>query len=384
VAVTTRPRPSSELLVLAALLASLLPGGIHSAAAQSAVPTTVVALGTAVEVSDGWQITVTDATLHPLAADAGPATPSLLVASLLVQNLASPARYFPTSRLQLTSDSSSAWRLTLCRGVEASLELSPQIPPQGTAAGALCWRAESGAAGPMLLSWDTGTDARVAFALDPVAGTEVRSAGTAATNASAPGLRRDDAAARRPTSAGASTVVQGTPPAARGVNSTGGEGTRAIGPVGQGGGGGSSAAISQGGAAPCQLYPSGSQPNTTVADDHARPFALQCPRTGTSSSGNAGVATCQLYASASQPNNSSIATGTGVALREATSAAPPCPLVSGGGRGATSDSVPACRLYPSADQPAQSSYGVGNYPLTPVPQPTVAIPPGGRLAGTHC
>src|SRR5215213_9559715 len=133
--------PRISLLVVAALLGSVLLGGIHSARAQSSGPPAAYSAGTAVDVGDNWRVTVGAATIHAVPPDAAPAAPpALLATSLLVQNLAAQPRHFPTYRVRLLNASGAAFQDAWCRGLDQALELAPAIPPNGTATGAVCWQ----------------------------------------------------------------------------------------------------------------------------------------------------------------------------------------------------------------------------------------------------
>jgi len=132
-----------------------------------------------VDVGDSWRVTVGAVTIHAVALDAEPtAPPSLLATSLIVQNMATQPRSFPTYRLHMLSASGVAFQDTWCRDVDQSLELAPELPPDGTATGALCWKFPSADTAQVVLAWDpafgSASEQRVAFALYPVISAESR------------------------------------------------------------------------------------------------------------------------------------------------------------------------------------------------------------------
>jgi len=386
----SRP-PQTGLLVVVALLGSLLLSGIHSARAQDGTPAAAYPAGTAVDVGDSWQLTVGAVTIHTVSPDAeSTPPPALLATSLVVQNVATQPRSFPTYRLHLTSATGVVFQDTWCRDVDQSLELAPEIPPNGTATGALCWRVQSADTAQVVLAWDPAVgsaDQRVVFALDPIMSAESRIV-PARTPSPAPllGAIGDATGPGRAGLSGPSGAPCG-PSYSLNADSSGSYSTLACGARSYGD---SSGVGSLGwGARPCQLYPSANQPSVSAPLAGLGTPVAQCPTTGGGASWNAGVSSCQLYPSASQPSSSSstgsTALGTGAPLTAAISAAPPCPLAGGGGVGSINGGAPACRLYYSGSQPSTSTYGQNIFPvLTPVAAPTVAVPPGGALAGSSC
>jgi hypothetical protein len=385
--------PRTGLLVVAALLGSVLLGGIHSARAQGGSPPAAFSAGTAVEVGDSWRVTVGAATIHAVPPDAEPtAPPALLATSLTVQNLATQPRHFPTYRVHVLSASGAAFQDAWCRGVDQALELVPAIPPDATATGALCWKYPSADTAQVIVAMDPAggstPDQRVAFALDPVISTASRSAATPAPSP-APLLQGNgDAPDRGGVGVSAPSGAQCSSAYAYSANSSGSYSTC---PTGSTRGGASSGAALQGTGAPaCQLYPSGTQPSGSFIDTSPGLYYQQCAGSAPSS-WNAGVSPCQLYPSASQLSSSSTTNhGSGIPLEAPASTAPPCPLAGGGGTRSVNGGAPACRLYPSGSQPSTSTFAVPPFSanffgLTPVALPTtVPTPPGGMLAGSIC
>jgi hypothetical protein len=380
--------PWMPLFVVVGLLGAGYLGGIRSAGAQGGGPPAAYSAGTAVEVADRWQVTVGAATILAEA----PTSPPLLVISLNVQNLASQPRHFPTYRLRALTASGATLRDTWCQNSESSLELSPQIPPSGTASGAVCWTLPSADVDQIALIVDAALGSAqegAAFTLYSERSTVARSVPTP-TQPPAPRLDEfpavpDSGSAERP----APSSAQCLPAYSLYADSSGSYSTAACSTGSSAGSGtGDSPGVVGlgGGAPPCQLYPSGLQPATANTGPARAPLA--CPTTGGGASWNAGVSACQLYPSASQPSSTSITTtGPGSPLTAATSAAPTCPLAGGGGGASTSGGAPACRLYASGSQPSISTSSLGTAPspaFTPVAVPTVPIPPRGALAGASC
>jgi hypothetical protein len=382
-----------NLVVVAALLGSVLLGGIHSARAQSSSPPTAYSAGSAVEVGDSWRVTVGVATIHAVPPDAEPAASSALLAtSLTVQNLTTQPRQFPTYRVHLLNASGAAFQDAWCGGVEQALELVAAIPPNGTATGSLCWKYPSADTAQVIVAMDlapgSAPDQRVSFALDPVISTASRIAPTPAPSP-APLLQGNgDATDRGGVGVSAPSGAQCSSAYAHSANSSGSYSTCASGSSRSGGN--TNTALLGRGAPACQLYPSGTQPSGSFIDTSPGLYYQQCAGSAPGS-WNAGVSPCQLYPSASQLSSSSTTNhGSGIPLEAPASTAPPCPLAGGGGTSSVNGGAPACRLYPSGSQPSTSTFAVPPFSanffgLTPVALPTtVPTPPGGMLAGGIC
>ena len=131
--------PWTSLSVTVGLLGTVLLGGVHSARAQGDTPAASYSTETAVDIGDGWRVTVGAVTIHTATPDAAARAPSWpLAASLTVQNLAAQPRPFPTDRLHLWSTRGAEFRDTWCRN-EQSLEMVPILATNETATGVLCW-----------------------------------------------------------------------------------------------------------------------------------------------------------------------------------------------------------------------------------------------------
>jgi len=378
------------LLVVIALLGPIFLGGTHSARAQDGDPAAVYPAGAVVDVGDSWRLTVSAVTVDASSPDAGATTPQpLLAASLTVDNLASQPRNFPTYRVHLLSASGVTFADTWCAGAGQSLEVAPAIPPNGTATGTLCWTLPSADTAPVVLAVDAALSVaapRVTFALNPVKSTPVPSLPTPTPSPAVllPALASD--AERGPADRSEPSGGQCSQAYSLYANANGSYNVPVCGTPGISGGASNRPAVPVGAAVPCQLYPSGAQPSGAGAISGST--SPQCPSTSAGSGWNTNVIPCQLYPSASQPGGSSTSSiGTGARLQAAASAAPPCPLAGGAGGSSTNGGVPACRLWASGAQPSTSTYGTGTTPLnlvTPVAAPTVALPPGGALAGAPC
>ncbi len=381
-------QPRTSLLVVAALLGAVLPGGIHSTRAQSSNPSAPYSAGTPVDVGDNWRVTVGAAAIHAAPPDSEPAGPSALLAtSFVVQNMAPQPRSFPTYRVHLLNASGAAFADVWCSGVDQALELVPAIPANGTATGALCWRLPSADMDRVVVAMDpapgSAPDQRVVFALDPVITTASPIASPLAPRPAPPGQGRTDTTdpaavpVTQPSAAGCSSAY-GLYSSSSGTYSTcATDSTRS--------GGTSGVPLLGSGAPPCQLYPSAVQPSGHFTDPGPGLYQLTCASTAPGSLGNAGVSICQLYPSGSQPSNSSTTTlGSATPLQAATSAAPACSLAGGGGATSTNGGAPPCRLYVSGSQPSTSTYAIPPFTLTPVAPPTVPVPSGGTLAGSTC
>jgi hypothetical protein len=387
-----RPTRTSPIVV-AALLASVLLGGIHSARAQGGSSPAAVSAGTPVEVGDNWRVSVAAATIHTFPPDAEPAaSPALVAATLSVQNLGAQPRQFPTYRVHLVNAAGAAFQDAWCGGVAPALEVAPAVPPNEITTGALCWTVPSADTAPLSVAVDpalgSAADQRVAFALDPVIRTEARLAATPAPSPAPLLAGSGDTTDHGATGWSAPSGGQCASAYGLSANGSGTYSTCAPGSIRSGGN--TNTALLGRGAPACQLYPSGTQPSGAYTDTAAGLYYLQCAGTA-GGSWNAGVSPCQLYPSASQLSSSSTTNlGSASPLTAAVSTAPPCPLAGGGGTSSVNGGAPACRLYVSGSQPSTSTFAVPPFDpnffgLTPVAVPTTApVPPGGRLAGSIC
>ncbi len=123
-----------------ALLCCALLDLVRSVYAQASLPGTPYPPGVPADVGDGWLLKVEAVTLNVSAPQEGQAAgPPILVTRLQVQNTAAEPRSFPTYRLHVVTGSGASQPDTWCGQEKNPLELSGQIPPNGTRQGTACW-----------------------------------------------------------------------------------------------------------------------------------------------------------------------------------------------------------------------------------------------------
>lgn len=119
--------------------------------------------------------------LGPSSASGVPSTgPRVLTTVLQVWNMSPQPRYFPTDRLQVTNESGSSFRPTLCHTTTNPLIVGDQMLPNASDTGSACWFVNSGDVSNATIYVDPppGDNGRPAvfFALPPILSAE---AGTA-------------------------------------------------------------------------------------------------------------------------------------------------------------------------------------------------------------